>query len=206
MKATTLSKAVTALVVVSGCVTSGLAQVSFSVDMDLGTAGIQNTRAASPGDIFSVGLVLNVDAAGVSSYGVSALFDTTELTLNGVTPAANNPALPGGLGSLAAPTWNNGAGWVHSFNGATLGLGPASTSFLVGTIDYQAVVPVSDGLADVSPGFFNFAIDGYFDNAGNPVVPTFNPGYVVVVPEPSTVALLFAGTLSMWLARRRSLG
>src|ERR1019366_5556974 len=187
MKATTLSKAITALVVVFGCVTSGLAQVSFSVDWDLGTAGIQSTRAASPGDIFSVGLVLSVGAAGVSSYSVSALFDTTELSLNGATPAANNPALPGGLGSLGAPTWNNGLGWVHSFNAATLGLGPISTSFTVGTIDYQAVVPVSDGLPDVSLGFFNAGIDGFFDNAGNPVVPTFNPGDVVVVPEPSTV-------------------
>jgi hypothetical protein len=207
MKATTLSKAITALVVVFGCVTSGWAAVSFSVDMDLGTAGIQNTRAASPGDIFSVGLVLSVDAAGVSSYGVSVNFDNTELSLNG-SPASTE-LLPAGLTFNITPgvaSESQPLGQVRTFEAATFGLGPVSTSFTVGTISYKALVPVSDGLADVSLGFFNTGIDGYFDNAGNPVVPTFNPGYLVVVPEPSIMALLFGGTLSLWLARRRSLG
>jgi hypothetical protein len=174
--------------------------------MDLSTPGIQNTRVASPGDIFSVGIVLTVDPAGVSSYGVSALFDTTELSLYGVTPAANNPALPGGLGSLGAPTWNNAAGWVHSFNGATLGMGPVTTSFLIGIIDYTAVTPLTDGVADITLGFFNAGVDGFFDNAGNPVDPVFNPGYVESSAGPgsvpdtgSTLALFLCGLVGLGL-------
>jgi hypothetical protein len=195
MKTTTLSKATAALAVVFGCVTSGFASASYSVDMDLSTPGIQNTRVASPGDVFTVGIVLSVDAAGVSSYGVSALFDTTVLMLNGVTPAANNPSLPGGLHSLAAPTWNNGLGWVHSFNGATLGLGPVSTNFLVGTINFNVLAAFESGSPTITLGFFNAALDGMFDNSGNPVTPVFQSGTVVVSPPRLSVLLTNANSI-----------
>jgi hypothetical protein len=179
-----------------------VAQVTFSVDMDLGTAGIQSLRAASPGDIFTVGLVLNVGPAGVSSYGISAQFDTTELSLNG-SPAAATPALPGGLSSFGPPLENNALGQVYTFSGFTLGLGPASTSFLVGTINYQAVTLVNDGLADIALGVFNLGVDGCFDNGGNAVIPMFDAGYVVPVPEPGSAMLFVFGMLPLWLARHR---
>jgi hypothetical protein len=190
-------KAAIALVASFGCVASGLAQDSFSVDMDLITPGIQNTRVASPGDTFTVGLVLSVDAAGVSSYSVSELFDKTELSLNG-SPAASVPALPGGLFPLAAPVEKNALGQVYSVNGATLGIGPVSTIFTIGTVNYSAVTPLSDGLADIMLGFFNVGVDGLFDNAGNPVTPTFNPGYVESRSGPGTVPDT-GSTLTMFL-------
>jgi hypothetical protein len=195
MKATTLLKATAALTVVFGFVASGLAQASFSVDMDPGTPGIQNTRLALPGDLFTVGIVLSVGAAGVSSYSVSAQFDTTMLSLNGVTPAANNPALPGGLSPLAAPTWNNGQGWVHSFNAATFGLGPVSTNFLVGTINFKVLPTIKNGSPAITLGFFNTPLDAMFDNSGNPVIPVFQSGTLLVFPPRLSVLLTNANSI-----------
>ncbi len=114
-----------------GCVAPVFAGIIFSVDMDLGTAGIQPTRVVAPGDIFTVGLVLTVDASGVPSYGISMNFNPAELSLNGVTPAANNPTLPGGLASIAPPTWNMRWARCTPSTGRRSGLGqpaPASPS------------------------------------------------------------------------------
>ena len=198
MKATTLSKAITALVVVYGCVTSGLAQISLSVDMDLGTLGIQSTRVAAPGDIFTVGLVLDVGAGGVSSYGVSVKFDTTTLSLNG-SPAAAVPALPSGLISLAAPSENNAPGQLYSFNGATLGAGPASTSFLIGSVSFRLLASTNSGSPSLTVGFFNTGVDGLFDNAGNPITPVFQPGVVLASPPRISVLRTSAnGVLVSW--------
>lgn len=94
-------------------------------------------------------------------------------------------------------------GQVYSFNGATFGAGPASTSFTVGTIGFE----VNSSLADISPGFFNVGVDGCYDSAGNPVVPTFETG--PMVPEPITMALLLFGwpfSLSLWRERRQRAG
>jgi hypothetical protein len=198
-----LSKALAGLLLFFTSAVPSWAQVVFSVDMDLLTAGIQNTRLASSGDTFTAGLYVTVDAAGVSSYSVSAQFDTATLSLNG-SPAAAVPVLPGGLASLAPPVENNALGQVYSFNGATLGLGPVSTTFLVGTINYTVLASIpADGLADITLGFYNIGIDGFFDNSGNPVTPLFNSGYVMPVPEPGSATMLFGGIFALWLLRRR---
>ncbi len=203
MNARTL-KTISALVATFGWVAPCFPAMVVSVDMDVGAAGIQGTRKAAPGDTFAADIVLSVDAAGVSSYGISVQFDTTELSLNGATPAANNPVLPGGLGSLVAPTWNNAQGWVHFFNATTLGAGPANTTFTIGTINYLVTSVSDDGLVDVQPGFFVEGADGLFDNAGNSVTPTFKPGYVIV-PEPAATGLVtgLMAVLGAIIARRR---
>ena len=151
-----------------GCAAPAFAQVTFSVDMDTLTPGIQSTRSAlGP---FTAGLVMSVGTNGVSSYGVSAFLDTTELTLTAGT-SANTAPLPAGMFSFAAPV--EASPFVYSFNGATLGLGPSSTSFTIGTFSYTVTAIVDDGLPDITPGFYNAGIDGLFDNAGLPVVPVF---------------------------------
>src|SRR6476660_8936182 len=95
------------------CTASISAQVTIWVDMDPTTPGIQNTLNAGANQAFTADIGITADAAGVSSYSISAQLDLTELSLNGVTPAANNPALPGGLSSLfGAPTIVSGS--VHS--------------------------------------------------------------------------------------------
>jgi len=183
------------------------AQVTIWVDMDPLTPGVQDTLNAAAGQTFSADVGITVGAAGVSSYSISAQLDTTELSLNGVTPAANNPALPGGLSSFfGAPTWNIASGSVHSFNGATLGSGPVSTSFVIGSIDLKVATPVSDGLPDVTPGLFNLGIDGLFNNAGSAEAPVFLSGFVAV-PEPMATALFMAAVAFCsvnWLRRSDS--
>jgi len=178
---------------------------TVSVDMDLGTAGIQSTRVVAPGDMFQIGLVLTVDASGVSSFGISALFNTPQLQLNG-SPASAIPPLPGGLMSLSPPVENNALGQVYTFNGLTLGTGPASTSFTIGTINFMVppkATVLADSVPDIRLGFFNTGIDGFSDNPGNPVTPTFNDGFLTPVPEPSTWALALAGSATMLLLVRR---
>jgi hypothetical protein len=174
------------------------AQSTFWVDM----GGGLDTRASSPGDTFTAKLMLTVDAGGVSSYGVSVKFDPAELTLNGLPASANFAPLPGGLISFAPPTEPlNPLGPVYNFNAGTLGLGPVSMTFEIGTINFKVVTPISDGLPDVTLGFYS-GLDGFYDNVGGSPVPTFKPGYIT--PEPATVPLLLCGMLSLWLVRRRS--
>jgi hypothetical protein len=185
-------------------------QITVSVDMDPGTLGIQNTWTPVVGSPFLADLIVTVGAGGVSSYGISFRFDRSELSLNG-SPAATE-ALPTGMtvnltpGVLEEDNVDGGDGdpaEVLWFEASTLGTGPASTSFSIGTISFNVVSMVDDGIADITPGFFSL-LDGAFDNAGNPVMPTFNVAHVV--PEPSTVALLATGSLMglLWVSRRRS--
>jgi hypothetical protein len=181
---------------------------TLSVDMDIVAPGIQSIRAASPGDSFTVGLVLTVDALGVSSYGVSALFDNTELSLNG-SPAATE-LLPAGFSFNITPgvaSESNSPGEVLTFEAATFGPGPVSTSFVIGTINFTALgLLLDDSVADITPGFSNVGIDGLFDNGsldkGSATV--FAPGFVIpVVPESSHLAMVFSGLLFVSFAGRQ---
>lgn len=202
MKLVKQSRVIAGLVALFGCVGPVCAVDIISVDMDLATPGIQSTRIAAPGATFQIGLVMTVDAAGVSSYSISSLFDTAELSLTASPRAATNVTFDG-LGELAFPSENNALGQVYSFNGATFGTGPSLTNFTFGTINFTAVTPVTDALTDISLGFFNGGVDGFFDNAGNPVVPIFDSALLNAVPEPSTVSLLLCGMAATWLVRRR---
>ena len=178
-------------------------QGTFWVDMGSGL----DARAASPGDTLTATLMLTVGAGGVSSYGVSVQLDPAELTLNGSPASANFSPLPGGLGSFAPPTEPfNPGGPVYNFNAGTLGLGPVSTTFEIGTINLKVVSPISDGLPDVTLGFFS-ALDGFYDNVGGSPAPTFLPGYVVPSTGPGsvpdaggTLPLLLCGLVALGLA------
>ena len=194
-----LMKLTAGLLVCCGWAGPAFAQVTISVDMDTGTPGIQTNRSTlGP---FTAGLVMTVGPGGVSSYGISFLFDTTELALVG-SPASSVPALPGGLSPLGSVI--ESSPYVYTFNGATFGPGPASTTFTFGTISFTATALVDDGIADITPGFFNVGIDGLFDSAGFAVVPVFNPGFVV--PEPNAAALFLCGTAAFWLLQRSRRG
>lgn len=186
---------------------SASAAVVISVDMDTSLAGIQPVRLASAGDTFTANLLMTVDAAGVSSYSISANFDTAELTLDGA-PAASYPALPGGLSPGTAPVEDSALGKAWSFNAFTAGVGPSLATFVFGSIKFKVVTPTTDLLDDVTPGFFNLpgALDSFFDNAGNPVTPTFVGGAVNAVPEPGTLLSIVGGTVALLFIRRRRAG
>jgi hypothetical protein len=194
-----LLKLIAGLLTCFGCTAPAFAQGTLSVDMDIITPGIQSTRSSlGP---FTAGLVMTVGPGGVSSYGISILFDNTELSLVGAPASTELQPLPGGINITAGVALESQAlGQVYTFEAATLGLGPVSTSFTIGTINFTATALVNDGLPDITLGFYNAGIDGMFDNAGFAVVPVF--ANASVVPEPSTAALLLCGTLASWMLRR----
>ena len=212
MKHTGISKIVAGCVSLFTAITAAPAALLVSVDMDTGTPGIQSSISVLPGAAFSVDLWVTVDAAGLSSFSISSTFDTTELSLNPPGgPAASQPALPGGLAPFTPPSENNGLGQVYSFNGGTFGTGPVSTSFIFGSISFTAPTPVTNGVDDVSVGYFNLpgAIDDAFNNASVSVAPgtVFTGGKVNIVPEPCSAALLILGAcVSGALTRRRMRG
>ncbi len=204
MNSLRLSKLATGVLLSFALVESALSVNMISVDMDPATPGIQSLRLASPGDTFTVDLVLTVDAAGVSCYAVSVRFDTGELSLNG-SPASVNlpPPLWGTLGPLIE---NNAAGEVSTFSGATPNPGPFSTSFTIGTINFTVVTPLDDALEDVSLGFFNPTVDIFVDNSNISSVPVFNGGFIAPLAVPdsgSTLALLGIGLFGLWAATTR---
>jgi hypothetical protein len=204
MKYRRFSRFLPAVAALLGCIGGAGAAVMISVDLDTATAGIQTVRTVAAGDTFTAALIMDVDAGGVSSYSVSANFDTAELTLDGA-PAASYPALPGGLLAGPAPSESAALGRVWSFTAFTLGLGPTSTSFTFGNIKFKVVTPATDGLVDVDTGFFNSPgiFDSMFDNLGSPVVPVFNTAQVNVIPEPGTIACTAVGLATILLRRRR---
>jgi hypothetical protein len=184
-----------------GCAAPAFAQVTFSVDMDTITPGIQSTRGTlGP---FTAGLVMTVGPGGVSSYGISALFDNTELSLAGAPASTELQPLGGGGFNFTAGVASESQvlGQVYTFEAATFGLGPASTSITIGTISYTVTALVNDGVPDITLGFYNAGVDGLFDNAGLPVVPVIADASVV--PEPSAGVLLLGGMAATWLIRRR---
>ena len=186
-----------------GCATPAFAQVTLSVDMDSITPGIQSTRSTlGP---FTAGLIMTVGPGGVSSYGISVLFDNTELSLVGAP--ASTELLPAGFTFNFTPgvaSESQALGNVLTFEAGTFGAGPSSTSFTFGTISYTVTSLVDDAVPDISLGFFNVGVDGLFDSAGFAVVPTFADGFVVApVPEPGAGALLAGGMALTWLLTRR---
>ena len=201
-----ISKLIAGLAIL-GAGAGGLpAAVTVEVDMDTVTAGIQATRTAALNEVFTIALVMTADAAGVSSYGVSVNFDNVELTLNGAP--ASTETLPAGFtfnGNAGVNSESQALGQVRTFEAGTLGLGPVSSSFTIGTISFRATAPLTDVLLDVTPGLFNTGFDGIFDNSGNDVGAgaIFVGGKVNLIPEPGTAVLLVGGIAVVLAARRR---
>jgi hypothetical protein len=197
MKPARPSKGLVALAGWVGSVVVAVAAVnSVSVDMDLATPGIQSTRAALPGDLVTVGILMSVDTNGVSSCGISALFDNAQLNLTGA-PAATE-FLPTGLTdnlTAGVVSESNLPGRIYTFEAVTLGAGPVNTNFLIGTIAFKVLSVTNDGVPDITLGYFNSGVDGFYDNAGNPVSPRFNSGFLTPAAPLLRVALTGANAV-----------
>jgi hypothetical protein len=135
-----------------------------------GSPGAQ-TIAAAPGDLLTLELRLGADEAGVSSYGISLEFGADlgdELDLVAVVedlPAGFDVNLtPGVIASQESSPLDRGR--VLTFEAATLGDGPTSTSFAVGTIQFRVTDNVATDGPEIAAGFINPGVDGLFDNAG----------------------------------------
>lgn len=189
------------------------AMIKFAVDADPSTSGIQSTVTATSDLEFTVDIVAILDSGSdsLSSYGVSARFDTIELDLVSATELT-----PSGLLNLTSgvsgtsENIGNGRGEVLTFEAATFGLGPVGpTSFRVGTLTLRAEAPTGDNSdIDIELGEFNTGVDGAFDNNSVPVTPTFI-GAAVAIPEPSAfgfLAIASVAAITGWRFCRRHHG
>lgn len=188
------------------CIGTGKAAVTVAVDMDPGTAGIQSSISVGVGAPVTVDLWMTADVAGVSSYSVSVAFDNSELTLLGA-PASTEllPALFTFNFTAGVASESQALGRVNSFEAATFGAGPVSSTFRIGSISFTATAPVTNGVLDVTPGLLNAGIDGIFDNASGDLGPgaIFVGGLVNFVPEPSSRSILALSAAGLWAVRRR---
>jgi len=171
----------------------GQAQLPIvSIDMipGNGVGVIDPILNAAPGAAVTVDVLLRPGGAGVSSYGVSLQFDNGELTHvgnNELLPAGFNLNLTVGSGGWT-PNVAAGIDQVSTFEAVSFGVaGPVNGPWLtIGTISFTVGAPVNDGLADVTAGFFALGFDGMNDNGFLPLVPVFNPGFVI--PEPGVIS------------------
>jgi len=150
-----------------------------SIDLDPDTPGIQTQREVPSGSTLVASIVIEADAGGLSSYAVSTQFDSSEVDLSG-TPAATE-FLPTGFdtnltaGGVEAETEDTGSGvgQVLTFEAVAYSSGPVSSTFIAGEIDFTVTNPDGSSELDVESGFFNLAIDGAFDNSGQPATIAF---------------------------------
>jgi hypothetical protein len=162
-----------------------------------------STATVAPGTPLTAEIFMSPDAAGISAYGVSIQFNSSDLQLAAQAPEKQVP--PGFQDIFPPPTATSDQ--VSSFGGATLGSGPTSGMLLIGLVHFIAVSPTNDG-ADVTPGFFVKGIDGMFDNAvpGKALAPDFLTASVLPVPEPTTALLLVPALAGLAALRRRKVG
>lgn len=166
---------------------------------------------AAPGDQLTLDILLTADAEGVSSYGISMEFDNdfgNELNLLEATER-----LPGGfqfhLTPGVAATVESDAltvGRVDTFEAATFGAGPNSTTFVIGQVRFLATANLATDGSDIFAGLFNSGIDGIFNSSGFDIGPTanFEEAGVNLVPIPAALPLFASGVAVLgFLIRRR---
>ena len=184
--------------------------ITFTATDGLGTVG-SNTISALPGDTLSATVSLTADSAGVSSYGISLLFDTDfgdELNLISVTELLTAPFsfnFNAGCESTEESTGSQ-AGSVLTCEAATFGVGPSLATVAIIDLVFQVTANVeSDGL-DIETGLFNPGFDGVFDNQQSSLVASAIFGQAAVnllVPEPGTGLLVGLALLGFALRSRK---
>jgi hypothetical protein len=188
------------------------AAVSFEWTATTGSGSPgSNFILAAPGDQVTLDILLTADASGVSSYGISMEFDNdlgNELNLLNATELLPGGFLfnltPGVAGTVESDA--STVGRVNTFEAATFGAGPVSTTFVIGQVRFLATASlVTDG-SDIFAGLFNSGIDGLFNNSGQDLGPTadFGEAGVNLVPIPASLPLLGSGLAVLgFLIRRR---
>ncbi|MFP8881602.1 MAG: PEP-CTERM sorting domain-containing protein [Myxococcota bacterium] len=184
--------------------------ITFTATDGLGTVG-SDTISALPGDTLSATVSLTADSAGVSSYGISLLFDTDfgdELNLISVTELLTAPfAFNLNVGCRSAQeSTGSQAGNVLTCEAGTFGAGPALSTVDIIDLVFLVTANVATDGSDIEIGLFNTGFDGVFDNGVSAlsVIPIFGQAAVNLrVPEPSTGLLVGLGLLGFALRSRK---
>lgn len=183
--------------------------LSFTATSGAGIAG-SSVIAAAPGDLLTLELRLQPGPEGVSSYGISLLFDTDlrdELELVSVvelTPAGFSFSSTPGRPESQRESTTGVAGNVLTFEALTFGSGPVEGSLVIGRLGFRVNASVTSDGPDLFVGLFNPGVDGLFDNAGHDLSAAAAFGSAsVTVPEPGSFALLAPSVLALGVSRRR---
>ncbi len=198
---------ITALLAFNASATS--IDITFTATDGLGTVG-SDTISALPGDTLSATVSLTADSAGVSSYGISLLFDTDfgdELNLISVNELLTAPFTFNVTPGCASTQESSGAqaGNVLTCSAVTFGVGPSLATVDIMDLVFLVTANVATDGFDMETGLFNTGFDGIFDNVGGPVTPTFGQAAVdlLLVPEPGTGLLVSLGLLGFALRSRK---
>ncbi len=198
----------------------------ISVDLDIGTPGLQATRTVDPGDPFAVDILYTGDGA--------AIFDTFTLDVvfndagNALSLASENPTA-GAIADTApifaldvfggSPVTSGTALTTDSFQvplGFNDGLGGVGMSSLGGTpfplvgngetIDLFRLnlIAGSGGTSTVATTGFPFGANAELALAGAPLPVTLQSGSVSVIPLPPALWLFATGLLTLLGTGRRA--
>ena len=183
--------------------------ITFTATDGLGVVG-SNTISALPGDTLSASVSISADAAGVSSYGISMLFDTDfgdELNLISVNELLTAPFTFNVTPGCASTQESSGAqaGNALPCEAGTFGVGPSLATVDIMDLVFLVTANVATDGFDMETGLFNTGFDGIFDNVGGPVTPTFGQAAVdlLLLPEPGTGLLVSLGLLGFALRSRK---
>jgi hypothetical protein len=170
--------------------------------------------AASPatvqaGESFTVEILVTGDEFGISSYGVSLVFDEEGQDAFDVVSVEEllPPGFTANLTSGVEAIEESGLGLpgaVLTCEAVTLGAGPVNASSSACRV--RLVATGVTGSFAIDAGLFNPGIDGIFDNQGSDRSQSLQSigATVHVVPEPGSSLLIAIGSLGL-LRRRRSL-
>jgi hypothetical protein len=173
------------------------AAITFAIDLDTNTTGIQNTRTVTVGQNFNVDLfIILSDGTSASSWQLSTQYSPSLLNL-----VSRNEFNPGGM--TESDTSNPTSGGLIRRLGFDAQVGPTSPfSQSFARFNFDAILA---GTSTITPGFFETGLDGAFDNNFDVLTPVFAGGTLTIsaVPEPTSLVLILAALVGGLPIRKR---
>ncbi len=186
-------------------------------DMDTALADVQTQREVMIGDIFDVGVWLDLtQPSKMESYWFTVRYNADALEFVG-----RSESYPSGwqatLGDRPSPFSGTGDsilgpgqyGELREFEAFSFSTMNSPSMFQAATLTFKVkATPATGWSTQITPGMFDPGLDGYFDPTVGDQVPYESVGGgITVVPEPSSLVLLtlgVGGVCAVALRRRRS--